>query len=277
MRTLLLLSCLAASNALAADPASLLTERINAFRAEATSCNGAPADAVPPLSPQRQLAEVPIEAARALDALRSAGYAASVLRTLAIEGPHDVDAAMDALRQHYCQALRSRDYAEIGVSHSGDRWQVVLARPLLSDTPTDWRQAGQAVLAQVNEARSTARRCGEQAFDAAPPLAWSDRLGEAAHAHSSDMARHDFFDHRGHDGSTSAERAERAGYRWRRVGENIAAGIGSAEQAVDGWLASPQHCANLMNADFTEMGAAHAIEHDSRAVIYWTQVFGTPR
>jgi len=44
-----------------------------------------------------------------------------------------------------------------------------------------------------------------------------------------------------------------------------------------GWLASPGHCSNIMNPDFSEMGAAYAIEENSAAVSYWTQAFGTPR
>ena len=44
-----------------------------------------------------------------------------------------------------------------------------------------------------------------------------------------------------------------------------------------GWLASPGHCSNIMNPDFTEMGAAYAIDKSSAAGSYWTQVFGTPR
>jgi len=68
-----------------------------------------------------------------------------------------------------------------------------------------------------------------------------------------------------------------AGYRWQQIGENIAAGQGSAEQVVAGWLASPGHCANIMNPGFTEMGAAYATSEGGAAGSYWTQVFGTPR
>ena len=44
-----------------------------------------------------------------------------------------------------------------------------------------------------------------------------------------------------------------------------------------GWLASPTHCANVMNPDFTQMGAAYAVELQAETVIYWTQVLGAPR
>jgi uncharacterized protein YkwD len=47
---------------------------------------------------------------------------------------------------------------------------------------------------------------------------------------------------------------------------------------VQGWLDSPGHCANIMNDDFTEMGAAYAVNTAREpARIYWTQVLGTPR
>jgi uncharacterized protein YkwD len=32
-----------------------------------------------------------------------------------------------------------------------------------------------------------------------------------------------------------------------------------------------------MNPHFTEMGAAYAVNPESDSLIYWTQVFGTPR
>lgn len=57
--------------------------------------------------------------------------------------------------------------------------------------------------------------------------------------------------------------------------ENIAAGQGSARQVMAGWLASPGHCANIMNGSFTEMAAAYAIDRSSAATIYWTQVFAS--
>ena len=91
------------------------------------------------------------------------------------------------------------------------------------------------------------------------------------------MAANNFFSHEGRDGRFADARIDATGYQWERVGENLAAGSGSPEQAVEGWLASPEHCANLMNPAFTEMGAAYVTNPDADVIIYWTQVFGTPR
>ncbi|MCI0433531.1 MAG: CAP domain-containing protein, partial [Gemmatimonadetes bacterium] len=82
--------------------------------------------------------------------------------------------------------------------------------------------------------------------------------------------------HAGRDGSTPAERATRAGYRWRFVGENVAAGQPTPEAVVAEWLGSPRHCANLMDSDYTEMGVAYVTETESEKGIYWVQMFGTP-
>ena len=103
---------------------------------------------------------------------------------------------------------------------------------------------------------------------------WNEALAEAALAHSRDMASRDYFSHADPSGASVRQRATRAGYRWRYVGENIAAGLGSPEQVVAGWLASPGHCANLMSPDFVDMGAAYAVEPASKLDIYWTQTFG---
>lgn len=86
------------------------------------------------------------------------------------------------------------------------------------------------------------------------------------------MADNDFFDHTGSDESTVVVRVEREKYLWRAVGENVAMGPRSVPQAVEGWLDSPGHCSNIMNGDFTEMGAA--LSHNGQ---YWVQVFAAPR
>ena len=48
------------------------------------------------------------------------------------------------------------------------------------------------------------------------------------------------------------------------------------KRQVDGWLASPGHCSNLMNPQLRDMGAAYATDPKSDAGIYWTALFGTP-
>ena len=91
------------------------------------------------------------------------------------------------------------------------------------------------------------------------------------------MAAGNFLEHEGRDGSTPAQRATRAGYDWRSIGENIAMGQTTPELVVQAWLKSPEHCANIMEPGFAQMGVAFAVRPDSEGGIYWAQSFGRPR
>lgn len=132
------------------------------------------------------------------------------------------------------------------------------------------------MLAEVNEARSRPRQCGAKHYDAAPPLRWVDELAEASQAHARDMAERDYFDHVTPEGQKPTDRLARTGYRWSLTGENIARGEMSADEALQGWLRSPGHCANIMDARFTGMGFAVA-DGDRKGEVYWVQTFAAPQ
>lgn len=259
-----------------------LVDLINAYRASPQACEGRRTDSLPALAPQPALARVQIGTGTFLElALERAGYPVERADAISVSGPPDAQAALDAIVPKYCAALLDPQFSAIGVAQADAEWLIVLARPappFALARPPDAAEAGQRILAATNLARATARRCGAQYFAAVPAVAWSEALAGAASAHSEEMAVQRYFSHRGKDGSAAAERATQAGYRWQRIGENIAVGQESADEAVAGWLASPGHCANLMNADFTAMGAAFALTRGAgRPRAYWTQVFAKPR
>jgi uncharacterized protein YkwD len=133
------------------------------------------------------------------------------------------------------------------------------------------------MLKLVNAARAQGRRCGDTAYAAAPSLRYSRTLETASTHHARDMARRGYFDHDTPEGVTPAERLARIGYASSLTGENIAKGEISAEEAMRGWLASPGHCANIMDRRFTEMGFGVAAADGSEAELYWVQTFATPR
>lgn len=267
-----------AATHLHAQESASLENLINEFREASVTCDSGEVSAVGPLAPNDALALPPATSGAQLQqALQASGYRPAKLQAISVSGPANARAAMHALKQRYCAPLRSEEYAEIGVSRDGNTWQVLLAKPLLVPDLGDWQHVGKDILKRVNDVRAKPRSCGSQSYGAAPALSWNAELGETALAHSKDMANKDYFSHQGRDGSQVSDRASRAGYRWQRIGENIAAGQGSAEQVMAGWLASPGHCKNIMNPDFTELGAAYATNPASAATSYWTQVFGTPR
>jgi uncharacterized protein YkwD len=144
--------------------------------------------------------------------------------------------------------------------------------PSLSRTSTQARR----VLQLVNEVRAAGTRCGEKSFGPAPPLQLSATLDGVAAEHASDMARHDYFEHVDLAGHSPADRLRATGYRERLVGENIAYGPASADEVMDGWLHSPDHCENIMDPRFVEMGLAQAPGQGSRRGLYWDQEFAQP-
>ena len=127
-------------------------------------------------------------------------------------------------------------------------------------------------LAAVNQARSVSQVCGVAPYGPAPPVSWSDNLAMAAFLHSEDMALNNFFSHTGSGGSSPGQRISRQGYPWRTYGENIAVGYPTVSAVIQGWLGSEGHCRNLMDPDFTEIGAGYAIGPfgGNPAARYWT-------
>lgn len=110
------------------------------------------------------------------------------------------------------------------------------------------------------------------------PLVLDQSLEEAADLHTQNMANRDFFSHTGKDGKSPSDRAKRAGYESGFVGENIAAGYRTPQSVVDGWINSPGHRANLLNANYNEIGLGYYyLQNDTGGTnynSYWTQVFG---
>ena len=130
------------------------------------------------------------------------------------------------------------------------------------------------LLQQVNAARASARTCGKVVRPAATPLVWNANLQVAAARHSTDMARNNFFSHTGSDGSDLGDRATAAGYNWRGIGENIAAGQSSVTTVMNGWLASEGHCNNIMEASFNDVALACVSQPGTAYGKYWTMELG---
>lgn len=86
------------------------------------------------------------------------------------------------------------------------------------------------------------------------PLRFNRQLGRAAMVHACDMLVHDFFDHRGTDGSSSQSRVRTAGYQDCIVAENIAWGFPRSEQIITGWMNSPGHRRNMLHPRIEEFG-----------------------
>ena len=208
------------------------------------------------------------------EALRQSSYRAPRSTMIMLKGYQGARARTQGAVSHSCATVMNAEFREFGFHVRGNDAWIVLAAPFLPPLAAQARELEERVISLVNDARSRALLCGDRLMAAAPPVRANARLRATAAAHANDMAGLSFFSHTGTDGSQVAERARRSGYAWRTVGENIAAGQMTAEAAMQGWLKSPSHCANLMQPSYTEMGLAFAVNPQSESGVYWVQVFG---
>jgi uncharacterized protein YkwD len=220
----------------------------------------------------RQIAAgMPLRAAQ-----EASGYHAASSFSVSISGvPADGDIS-HIIAAQFCAQVTNPAFAEIGVWRQGAQVWLALAEPFIPPRTSDRAQVGSRVLALVNAARGRARRCGAQSFAATGSLQQNALLEKAALAYAQQMSRYAFMDHTGHDGSSPQQRVSAAGYAWVETGENLASGVMTADQVVEGWLHSPGHCANIMRPAYTEMGVAFAVNPRDAAGVYWALELGRP-
>jgi uncharacterized protein YkwD len=84
-------------------------------------------------------------------------------------------------------------------------------------------------------------------------LIWDDALAAAARQHAQLMARENVLSHQLPGEPSLDQRAAQAGAKYAMVAENIA--IGPDLQGIhDGWMHSPGHRRNILNAELTAIG-----------------------
>lgn len=143
--------------------------------------------------------------------------------------------------------------------------------------PAEWKTLEDEIFAETNRRRTdpAGQYCGTTYYPPQPALTFDPRLREAARCHVLDMITNDFFSHAGSDGSRVGTRADRAGYNWHYIGENLAAGNDTAPAIVNQWMNSESHCRNVMKGAYEELGVGYAFSTDTTYWDYSAQVFGT--
>ena len=234
---------------------------------------------VPPLRQSALLDEVAHRLSQGTDlttAQRIAGYHAVSSFSVSISNVAPSGDVAAIIAKQFCTQITDAAFREIGTWRRGtDAW-IALAQPFTPPAAQDLSEVRRRVLELTNQARARARRCGPARYAVVPPLTLNTTLARAALGYAQDMARFGYMSHTGRDASTPAQRLTRSGYRWIEMGENLASGVMSADEVVNGWLHSPEHCANLMNRLYREMGVAFAFSPENNAGVYWAMEFGTP-
>ena len=139
-----------------------------------------------------------------------------------------------------------------------------------SDPPPSSAAPSEVATAVIDRTNVERTRAGLITFRASP------RLVQAAQIHAEQMARAGVLNHVLPDAEypSPEDRLAAVAYRWQGYAENVAYGQRTAAEAVEGWMRSAGHRANILNGSLTEMGAGYARGPNGRA--YWVQVFGRP-
>ena len=103
-------------------------------------------------------------------------------------------------------------------------------------------------------------------------------LDRAAQAKANDMASLGYFSHTGPDGQPPWHWFVEAGYDYHYAGENLAVRFNDSQEVVNAWMASPTHKANIVKAQYTEIGIGVADGvYQGQPVTFVVQFFGAPK
>jgi uncharacterized protein YkwD len=182
--------------------------------------------------------------------------------------------AVSTLCSH-AQTTSVRPVARL-ITSSGDA-SAFSSRPRVVNASSG---AGVVTSSAANSATSDERRAfelvnAERYARGESPLVWDAELTRMARIHSENMARQNFFNHKGPDGQGLRERSRTSGISgFKALAENLAYNKGFADVAscaVVGWMHSEGHRDNILNEEFTRSGIGIARGADGR--VYVTQVF----
>lgn len=139
----------------------------------------------------------------------------------------------------------------------------------------EFPDCGETAQAQAWKSRVVELVNTERAAVGLRPVAWNETLAEQATQFACEMIHYDFFDHVNPvTRSTLSVRANQFEYDYLVIGENLAAGQRTPEQAMSDWMDSPGHRQNILDPRFVELGVGVRTGGDFGT--YWVQEFGLP-
>jgi hypothetical protein len=239
----------------------------------------------------RQLMAAHLTASLARGVLTVAGTEAADVIAISVEGPSRGNRGGSVVVAGVHRAFRANQVKRIEVQGGGGNDAVSVETH--GRAPIPWRISGgpggdivngliQApvptapVSALATEQRIIALTNVERQNAGLAPLTVNAALMQAASIQSDNMARLDTMSHDlpGTAQPTMTDRAAAVGYKYAWLGENIAYGYADADAVVAGWMGSAEHRANILRANYTEIGVSVAYTAQGRP--YYTQEFGQP-
>jgi hypothetical protein len=110
-----------------------------------------------------------------------------------------------------------------------------------------------------------------------PDLQVNPLLQAAAQDKANDEATKGYFAHTSPQGITPWYWFQQAGYNYLYAGENLAVNFTDSQNVTNAWMNSPEHRANILSTQFTQIGIATAQgTYNGQPAIFVAEEFGTP-
>lgn len=99
-------------------------------------------------------------------------------------------------------------------------------------------------------------------------LTLNSNLSNVAQIKAEDMKNNNYFSHTSPTYGSPFDMMKQFGISYKTAGENIAKGQKTPEAVVNAWMNSEGHRANILNANYTQMGLGY-----TNGTVYWCQMF----
>ena len=130
----------------------------------------------------------------------------------------------------------------------GDRWHLAPTVYSPGRYPGQEILSKEAVVSLTNNVRTR---------NGLGTLSENRLLDTVAEQRAKDMLEKQYFAHVSPTGEQASDLAQRTGYRYKIIAENIASGIFLTNQKIiDGWMQSPGHRKNILSPDVKEVGVS---------------------
>lgn len=131
---------------------------------------------------------------------------------------------------------------------------------LISIVISGWRPTGNTLAYATNTSIGGLHSAtnSQRSANGQPALALNSQLNSAAQAKANDMTSRNYWSHNTPEGQEPWIFVDAAGYKYLKAGENLAYGFTDSNGTVTGWMNSPTHKSNMLDAAFTEVGFGFA-------------------
>jgi uncharacterized protein YkwD len=106
-----------------------------------------------------------------------------------------------------------------------------------------------------------------------PELTASSQLDRSAQGWTDQMVAQNVFTH----GTDFSNRISAVGYDWSNAAENVGTGFATPQSVVTAWMASPDHCQNILSPVYADVGTGvnpNPVQAAATTGSTWTQDFG---